>query len=188
MSTAPESEGAPEPVPPGEHLEEEPSLPLLDVEGPVETPTGGQLRGQFGTAQWEDPNLKAAAAQVIAVDGQLLPGVSDKRYPIFQIKNNLLYQVSRQQGELREVLLLPRRYVGTVLQLGHTHLLGAHLGMKKTRERLAARFHWPGMRRAVEDYCRSCPECQLTAPKAHFRSPLVPLRSSGCPLNALPWT
>ena len=71
----------PEPNP----QEEEPSLPLLDFEGPVETPPGGQLRGQFGTAQWEDPNLNAAAAQVIAVD--------------FQIKNNLLYQVSHQQGE-----------------------------------------------------------------------------------------
>ncbi|KAK6321825.1 hypothetical protein J4Q44_G00088010 [Coregonus suidteri] len=153
-STGPESEsegeGEPEPEPPGEPLEEEPSIPLLDFEGPVETPVGGQLRGQFGTAQWEDPNLKAAAAQVIAVDGQLLPGVSDWRYPHFQIKNNLLYQVSCQQGELREVLLPPRRYVGTVLQLAHTHLLGVHLGMEKTRERIAARFHWTGMRRAVE--------------------------------------
>ena len=61
----------------GEPREEEPSLPLFDFEGPVKTPPGSQLRGQFGTAQWEDPNLKAAAAQVIAVDGQLLLGVSD---------------------------------------------------------------------------------------------------------------
>lgn len=82
---------------PGEQLEEEPSLPLLDFEGPIETTAGGQLRGQFGTAQWEDLNLKAATTQVIAVDGQLLPGVNDWRYPHFQIKNNLLYQVSRQQ-------------------------------------------------------------------------------------------
>lgn len=102
VSTAPEleSEGAPEPEPPGEPLEEEPILPLLDFEGPVKTPAGGQLRGQFGTAQWEDPNLKAATAQVIAMDGQLLPGLSDWRYPHFQMKNNLLNQVSRQQGEL----------------------------------------------------------------------------------------
>ena len=109
MSTAPESEseGAPDPEPPREPLEEDSSLPLLDFEGPVETPPGGQLRGQFGTAQWEDPNLKAATAQVIAVDGQPLPGASDWPYPHFQIKNNLLYQVSHQQGELREVLLLP---------------------------------------------------------------------------------
>jgi hypothetical protein len=90
----------PEPDHPGEPREEEPSLPLLDFEGPVETDPGGQLKGQFGTAQWGDPNLKAAAAQVIAVDGQLLPGVSDWRNPHFQIKNKLLYQVSRQKGEL----------------------------------------------------------------------------------------
>ena len=67
----------------------------------------------------------------MAVDGQLLLGVSDWRYPHFQIKNNLLYQVSRPQGELREVLLLPQWYVGNVLQLAHTHLLWVHLGMEK---------------------------------------------------------
>ena len=65
--------------------------------------------------------------------------------------------------------------MGTLLQLTHTHLLGVHLGMEKTWEWIAARFNWPGRRRAVEDYCHSCPECQITAPKAHFRNPLVPL-------------
>ena len=34
---------------------------------------------------------------------------------------------------------------------------------------------WLGVVRAVEDYCRSCPECQLTAPKPHFTNPLIPL-------------
>ena len=109
------------------------------------------------------------------VDGQLLPGVSDWRYPHFQIKNNLLYQVSHQQGELREILLLPRRYVGTVLQLAHNPPVGGAPGNGEDPERIATRFHWPGMRRAVEDYCHSCPECQLTTLKAHFQSPLVPL-------------
>ena len=70
--------------------------------------------------------MKAAAAEVIVVDGQLL------------------YQVLHEQGELHKVLLLTRQYVGTVLQLVHTYLLGAHLGMEKTWERIAARFHWPG--------------------------------------------
>ena len=32
--------------------------------------------------------------------------------PISKIENNLLYQVSHEQGELREVLLLLHRYVG----------------------------------------------------------------------------
>lgn len=102
--------------------------PLLNFEGPAEIPALRPLRVQFGTTQWEDPN----EAQVIAVDGQLL------------------YQVLHEQGELREVQLLPRRYVRTVLQLAHTHLLGEHLGKEKTWERITARFHRPGMRRAAK--------------------------------------
>jgi hypothetical protein len=26
-----------------------------------------------------------------------------------------------------------------------------------------------------KDYCRTCPECQITAPRARYRNPLVPL-------------
>ena len=152
------------PNPLGNPWRRSPSSLSLISRGQSRPLSGCQLRGQFGTAQWEDPNLKAAAAQVIAVDGQLLPAVSDWQYPHFQIKNNLLYQVSRQQGGLREVLLLPRWYVGTVLQLAH--LMGAHLRMEKTQERIAARFHWPGRRRAVEDYCCSCPDVK-SRPQKH---------------------
>ena len=42
----------------GEQPEEEPMLPLLDFEGPAETPALSPVRGQFRTAQWDDPNLK----------------------------------------------------------------------------------------------------------------------------------
>ena len=67
-------------------------------------------------------------------------------------------------------------------------LVTAHLGMEKTREQIAARFHWPGMRRDMEEYCRRCPECHLTAPKAHFTKPICPpTDQSGCPLNVSPW-
>ena len=87
-------------------------------------------------AQLEDPNLQNARGQVIAVDGVLLPGVSDWRYPHFAIKHNLLYQVVKHNGETKDLLLIPSQYVRTVLQLAHTHLLGAHLGMEKTREQI----------------------------------------------------
>jgi hypothetical protein len=96
---------------------------------------------------------------VIAVDGVLLPGVNDWRYPHFAIKHNLLYQVVKHNGEAKYLLLIPSQYVRTVLRLGHTHLLGVHLGMEKTREQIKNWFHWPGVKRAVYDYCRSCPEC-----------------------------
>ena len=48
------------------------------------------------------------------------------------------------------MLLIPTQYVRTVLQLAHTHLLGAHLRMEKTRERIGNLFHWLGVE--VKDY------------------------------------
>uniref|UniRef100_A0A8C5B8M4 Gypsy retrotransposon integrase-like protein 1 n=1 Tax=Gadus morhua TaxID=8049 RepID=A0A8C5B8M4_GADMO len=59
--------------------------------------------------------------------------------------------------------------------MAHTHLLGAHLGMDKTRERILARFYWPGVRRDVERHCQGCPECQRVAPRPTARNPLIPM-------------
>ena len=59
--------------------------------------------------------------------------------------------------------------------MAHTHLLGAHLGMDKTRDRVLARFYWPGVKRDVEQYCQACPECQRVALRATVRNPLIPM-------------
>ncbi|XP_061080680.1 protein NYNRIN-like [Conger conger] len=47
--------------------------------------------------------------------------------------------------------------------------------MEKTYERILARFYWPGVKKAVEDYCRHCAVCQLHSPKVTLRNPLIPL-------------
>ena len=44
-----------------------------------------------------------------------------------------------------EQLIVPRSYVSKVLYMAHSHLLGAHLGRDKTRDRVLARFYWPGV-------------------------------------------
>ena len=76
---------------------------------------------------------------------------------------------------MTEQLVVPRPYVSKVLFMAHTHLLGAHLGMDKTRDRVLARFYWPGVKRDVEQYCQACPECQRVAPRATVRNPLIPM-------------
>lgn len=72
-------------------------------------------------------------------------------------------------------MAVSKKYVSTVLHLAHSHVMGAHLGVEKTRKRIANCFHWPGVVRAVEDYCQTCSECQKMSPKSHFKSPLIPL-------------
>ena len=62
----------------------------------------------------------------------------------------LLYRVVETGGGVTEQLVVTRPYVSEVLFMAHTHLLGAHLGMDKTRDRVSARFYWPGVKRDVE--------------------------------------
>ncbi|XP_035266158.1 uncharacterized protein LOC118223565 isoform X2 [Anguilla anguilla] len=135
--------------------------------------TGEQ--GRFGTAQLQDPNLTQAWRDVQEIDGMPRPGVSETTPPYFLIEQGLLYRVSRVKEERVHQLLVPKTYISKVLYLAHTHLLGAHLGAEKTYERIIERFYWPGVKRAVEEYCRHCADCQLHSPKVKYKNPLIPL-------------
>ena len=133
-------------------------------------------KGEFATQQWTDPNLDRARHQVAAVEGKLCEGVSELSPPYFFVKNGLLYRGAvAKGGEPIEQLLVPKSYVTRVLYLAHSHQLGAHLGVQKTHDRITARFYWPGIKRAVEDFCRSCEVCQKTSPRPIQRNPLIPL-------------
>uniref|UniRef100_A0A8C5LXY9 Gypsy retrotransposon integrase-like protein 1 n=1 Tax=Leptobrachium leishanense TaxID=445787 RepID=A0A8C5LXY9_9ANUR len=78
-------------------------------------------------------------------------------------------------GQEIEQLVVPSSQTRKVLDFAHSHVLGGHLGVEKTQERVLRRFFWPGVYEAVKRYCASCPECQLASPKPHLRAPLIPL-------------
>ncbi|XP_061102960.1 uncharacterized protein LOC133131605 [Conger conger] len=130
---------------------------------------------EFGAAQLQDPNLAQAWKAAAYIEGVPQDGVSRPALPYFQVQNGFLYRVCRINDEKVEQLLIPQTHTSKVLYLAHTHLLGAHLGREKTQERIMARFYWPGVKRAVEDYCRQCATCQLHSPKVTYRNPLIPL-------------
>ncbi|KAK9542078.1 hypothetical protein VZT92_002073 [Zoarces viviparus] len=75
------------------------------------------LKGQFGTAQMEDPNLLPARSNVMEIEGKLAPGVGKLTYPCFTIKNKLLYYTKKTEGQRRDLLVVPKQYVSTVLHL-----------------------------------------------------------------------
>ena len=154
----------------GSEAEEEFSeFPQLEVEGAT-TP------GEFASAQWRDPNLEHARRNVSVIDNQRCEGVSNLTSPHFKVRNGLLYRVVAAKGrDETEQLLVPKDFVSRVLFLAHTHQLGAHLAVQKTYDRVLGRFYWPGVKRAVEEFCRTCPECQKAAPRPTVRSPLIPL-------------
>ncbi|XP_072768318.1 uncharacterized protein [Nerophis lumbriciformis] len=156
------------------------------VEFPVPEESINQKTGEFATAQWNDQNLSWARQQVVEIDGQKCEGVSALNSPYFLIKNGLLYRGVLTKGrDIIEQLLVPKSYISRVLYLAHTHQLGAHLGIQKTYDRIITRFYWPGVKRAIEDFCKGCPECQKNAPRPTYRNPLVPLPIISTPFSRL---
>ncbi|GFS16804.1 Gypsy retrotransposon integrase-like protein 1 [Elysia marginata] len=64
--------------------------------------------------------------------------------------------VSIKQVVLPEPL---REYVMSVV---HDSLTGAHLGIRRTKDKVLSNFYMPGVDGDVTRYCRSCDVCQRT--------------------------
>uniref|UniRef100_A0A803JM67 Gypsy retrotransposon integrase-like protein 1 n=1 Tax=Xenopus tropicalis TaxID=8364 RepID=A0A803JM67_XENTR len=145
-------------------VEEDNDMPDLEIR-----------RDNFASEQLKDPTLSRARANVKMIDGKPVDSDSRPSCPYLALQNDLLYQVVEKGNDRVEQLVVPKPYRRMVLDLAHKHVMGGHLGVEKTKERILQRFFWPGLHGEVEQYCSSCPDCQYSAPRPHFRSPLVPL-------------
>ena len=80
-------------------------------------------------------------------------------------------------------LLVPARYKADILRHSHDTLFAAHLGLRKTFERVRQRFHWYGMRSDVKQHIALCDTCQRS--KAAHRKHRAALKDYrvGAPLD-----
>lgn len=147
------------------------------VEGVPETPLDLQLPTDIGKKQREDPGLRKIFQQVESGENQD-EAAGGERYVL---KQEVLY---RRQGGI-ERLVVPKEVRQLVLTLGHAIPWAGHLGRQKTRARIGKYFFWPGMRADVNQFCRSCPECQKTTLRAPCKVPLQPLPIIHTPFERL---
>ena len=91
------------------------------------------------------------------------------------VEKGFLYRRVQSKGKQKVVkqLLVPQKLRTKVLKLAHETLLGGHLGIQKTLDRVMSSFYWPCLQSEVNLFCRSCDLCQKTTPKG--RVPHVPL-------------
>ncbi len=73
--------------------------------------------------------------------------------------------------------VLPQSLQARALKLAHE----GHLGIVGTKQHLRSKIWWPGMDKAVENYCKACHGCQVVARP----DPPEPLRTT--PLSDGPW-
>jgi hypothetical protein len=134
----------------------------------------GDISVNFEQLQREDESLLKAYDKVSEVgetSTDVPPALSGESY---RVREGLLYH---QPGEGRaEQLVVPKQLRERVLAMGHKIPWSGHLSNAKSYERIAARFYWPGLYIDVQQYCKTCPECQVTSNR----------RTSPYPLQSLP--
>ena len=59
-----------------------------------------------------------------------------------------------------------------VIKQNHEPMYVAHPGAKRTHDLIALHYWWPGMRKAVENYVKSCDACQSRKGNREFVAPL----------------
>ena len=72
-------------------------------------------------------------------------------------------------------IVLPSSYRKEVLQVAHETPTAGHLGVNKTESRILQHFYWPGIRRDVAEFCKTCHTCQVVG-KPNQKVKPVPLR------------
>jgi len=78
-------------------------------------------------------------------------------------------------GQLCEQLCVPFSRRSQVLTLAH-EVYGAHLGPRKTRDRIRLTFYWPNLTSNCKQHCRTCEQCQKRArTTVRDRVPISPI-------------
>ena len=110
--------------------------------------------------------------------------LADKKEKGLVWKEGLMFQsVTTQVLDSEFVLVLPKGFRSKVLKLAHDDL--GHMGARRVKALLKARFSWPGLGKDVVDYCKSCPSCQTCAKSPARKVPLMERRVLSEPFEVM---
>lgn len=95
----------------------------------------------------------------------------------FEVKGGVLYRVYKHPyvmgGKPLKQVMVPVQLRSRIMELAHGSIMGGHMGIKKTADKIQSAFYWPGIKGDVTRYCKSCDVCQKTVNKGSV--PKVPL-------------
>ena len=89
------------------------------------------------------------------------------------VDRGVLFHIDHVLGERVMQLVVPATKRRQVLKQAHETVWSAHLGIKKTLQRIRYSFWWPDLKKDVQTFVNTCCECQLKARK--MRSDEVPI-------------
>ena len=107
-------------------------------------------------------------------DGVLVKGQAEIS---FEEKSGVLYRLYKHPyvngGKLLKQVMVPEKLRRPIMEVAHGSIMGGHMGIKKTTDKIQSAFYWPGIQGDVTRFCKSCDVCQKTVSKGSV--PKVPL-------------
>ena len=95
----------------------------------------------------------------------------------FEVKSGILYRIYKHpivnDGKPVKQVMVPLQLR---LEVANGSIMGGHLGIKKTTDKIQSAFYWPGIQGDVTRFCKSCDVCQKTVNKGSV--PKVPLQKT----------
>jgi len=100
----------------------------------------------------------------------------------FVISRGVLYHKDKVEGQPICQLCVPERKCVQILKLAHDSVFGE----RKTRDRVRLSFYWPRMRQDIQDYVRSCMQCQLRSRQVKTdHVPIMPITRAELPFQVM---
>ena len=141
-----------------------PTRPLA-VNPAVEMPSESQQA--FALEQKQDATLARIWKKL--EEGHNAPRYTKTAETRYVIRTGLLYRLHIQQKGEQQIttrqVILPKSRRISCMQLAHAAIMGGHMGIQRTLDRITSHFYWPGIQGDVSRYCQSCDICQRTTPK-----------------------
>ncbi|XP_068719579.1 uncharacterized protein [Montipora capricornis] len=85
----------------------------------------------------------------------------------FEVKGGVLYRVYKHPyvngGKPLKQVMVPVQLRSRIMELAHGSIMGGHMGIKKTTDKIQSAFYWPGIQRDVTRYCKSCDDQRYNA-------------------------
>ena len=107
-------------------------------------------------------------------DGVLVKGQAEISY---EEKSGVLYRLYKHPymngGKPLKQVMVPEKLRRPIMEVAHGSIMGGHMDIKKTRDKIQSAFYWPGIQGDVTRFCKSCDVCQKTVSKGSV--PKVPL-------------
>ena len=113
----------------------------------------------------------------------VLPDDELNKEPVgYFLKNDILMRKWRpsdvpadEDWSVRYQVVVPKAYRSEILHLAHEIPMGGHLGITKTFDTITRHFYWPGIRKDISEFCRTCHPCQIVG-KPNQKIPTAPLK------------